>query len=582
MPATISATPTHGLVQASAAQAIAFPTVQRVLAVNAVEDYLRMLRAWTQTRLAIAGNGAGVVAVGNRNSYIYARLGSTGGEVIEAKLINLLDPQDGDTLLVRRDNPGGPGGWLVIDWFGGDVPIRACDVGALIFYILRGNDIFRTNSLSAGGGSADERNAWDLIAGARLAAFITPTQSNKVVLAVSDGLDQAQLQYSADGAQSWSLVESVSFEQTFAPSKTKPDYSNRALVWYPSFSYLVQADQDALNVIFDGLDGFYSTAYVEIFLGTQFGDYVPLRVHVSTNGGATFTAITVDYLANLYPLTVMGTIADGGSFTSSTPGAVPDCGSMLGKIASYLNTGDGNVGIYVCGGNEWRDAPTWFGVEIATLTIAPAHDGTHAYIVIGLQYISYITVTSAIYHPVYGYDNRIYRVASDGSFSEISDVFAIGTDFYSATDTDYIFVAEASPLDDDLLYALTMVSKTLLKITWSSLTVTILTFPWDAADQVVDLVVTNLGTLIAPVATVGANLYVYRSDDDGVTWNTIDLTAHIGPYPTDLYPYVGVDENHVLALATTAGKVLFSTDDGVTWDASADILGEGVINETDG
>lgn len=116
MPATIS-TPTRGLIQATAARAIPFPTQQRAAAVDVVANYLQMLRGWAETRYAVAGNGAGAVAVGDRNSYIYARLGSASGEVIEAKLINLLDPDDGDALLVRRETPGGAGGWLVLDVF---------------------------------------------------------------------------------------------------------------------------------------------------------------------------------------------------------------------------------------------------------------------------------------------------------------------------------------------------------------------------------------------------------------------------------------------------------------------------------
>lgn len=119
------ALPNRGMIPASAQSAIPFPTPQRALAVDAIARYLAYLKKLPETRLAVCESVGGSIHPADRPRYCYARLGGAGGERIEAELLNLSEPRDGDTLLVRRDNPAGAGTWVVLDVFANH--LRVCE-----------------------------------------------------------------------------------------------------------------------------------------------------------------------------------------------------------------------------------------------------------------------------------------------------------------------------------------------------------------------------------------------------------------------------------------------------------------------
>lgn len=110
------------------------PFAQRQLAArDSIVNYLALLKNWNETRFAVAGNGSGVVDVPGSVNRIYARLDSASGPVAEAR-VTLLAPANNDVVLLRREQPGWLGGWLMLDWYGpGTPPLEQCVGCALTF-----------------------------------------------------------------------------------------------------------------------------------------------------------------------------------------------------------------------------------------------------------------------------------------------------------------------------------------------------------------------------------------------------------------------------------------------------------------
>lgn len=80
-----------------------------------LRQWLADLRVGASSRQAVAGNGAGVVDVSGRPNYAYARLGASDGEVIEVRT-STIHPNDGDFILIVRDNPTRAGGYRMVFW----------------------------------------------------------------------------------------------------------------------------------------------------------------------------------------------------------------------------------------------------------------------------------------------------------------------------------------------------------------------------------------------------------------------------------------------------------------------------------
>lgn len=94
---------------------------------NSITDYLALLKNWNQTRFAVVGDGLGNVTITDRTNFIYIRLGNASGNVAEARNLPLLNAAQGDSVLVRKEQPGWLGPWMIVDWYGGgDVPLVVC------------------------------------------------------------------------------------------------------------------------------------------------------------------------------------------------------------------------------------------------------------------------------------------------------------------------------------------------------------------------------------------------------------------------------------------------------------------------
>lgn len=94
----------------------------RETALQTLIEFARKFREDVSYRTAVAGNGLGGLSVTGTNRRIYARLGASDGEVIEA-VYDKYEPEIDDAILLKREQIMGLGGWLVLGWLqGADTP----------------------------------------------------------------------------------------------------------------------------------------------------------------------------------------------------------------------------------------------------------------------------------------------------------------------------------------------------------------------------------------------------------------------------------------------------------------------------
>lgn len=170
--------------------------------------------------------------------------------------------------------------------------------------------------------------------------------------------------------------------------------------------------------------------------------------------------------------------------------------------------------------------------------VAPLHDNSQCYI-----------LTRS------GSSVQIYRVDTAGAYT--SQTFTIGNlhrDFF-----------EADRTAPNTAYAILNYGE-LWKLDWSGATLTRLTEPWDAVnDTVFSLVVTDTGVLVVSAINAAWNtLKVYTSSNGGSTFTAHDLSADW----TD-NPILGYSSTGQLAFQANDGRVIYSGDDGATWNATA-------------
>lgn len=87
----------------------------RAGAAGLVAESLRILETAAALRVAVAGDGATLVQVSDRDHFFYARLGDTDGEVVEVRY-DVVHPNDGDVVLIERVRPLGLGEWWLSFW----------------------------------------------------------------------------------------------------------------------------------------------------------------------------------------------------------------------------------------------------------------------------------------------------------------------------------------------------------------------------------------------------------------------------------------------------------------------------------
>lgn len=77
--------------------------------------FLQTLANESSLRQAVVGNGSGVVNIPTRPNYVYGRLDSSNGAVAEIH-VSVIQPQNGDFILIEKIHPNRPGGWRLVFW----------------------------------------------------------------------------------------------------------------------------------------------------------------------------------------------------------------------------------------------------------------------------------------------------------------------------------------------------------------------------------------------------------------------------------------------------------------------------------
>lgn len=604
------AIPTRGLIQASAAQAIAFPTQARAQAVTAIADYLRMLRGWTETQFALAGNGASVVAVSNRNSYIYARLGSADGEVIEAKLINLLEPQNDDPLLVRLENPGGAGGWLVLDNLAQTQTLRTCIdlIGRL--WLLATLDLFR---IDEGAGFIGTRTTDDTTESYILrlglpqdAAVIgdTTLYYSSDMIAFAEIVTAATYDDSSPNAvNSWTLDARLATRQQMYHVR----YNKMTIP--PDDVGIREAILDAVAATWGSPApvGTYSTADLADNTNFYADGEGALKLDISTNGGASFTAYTLDYLGELLPWHLKPTTDAAGAVSyddwyDEFGGCPCDNPLVIGpgeqRIVTWVLNEDGTAydSIHVC--DDCEDFPyvgaietVWFP-EPLTLGVAAKEDGNGAYVFLHARSADAQT-TNGEYLSAFGW----FAADPDDSFGNEQQnitlfVWEVGNggsatrktltqgpfDATTMTLADYwqFHRAVVDPLDANNVYVAYTSENGSAEPTlgvqlldFDAFTFTDLSAPFAPFDALTQggtvpargIVCTQSGALFALVQNSSTfDLIVWRYK--AATWEDTDITTQAAG-SNAILTYSWADDR--LYLVFDDGQIGYSDDDGDTW-----------------
>lgn len=478
--------------------AIPYPSRARDRAIDAIVAYLRMLKKWAETKLALAGDGSGNVDVSGRTNFIYVRPQDEDGEVAEARNILLLTIPEGDTVLLARERPGGLGGWLVVEWLGAGSPdVVTCD--SLFWINLDSWAIYRVDSVSAAASSGTLVNT-DLNASGYSLLWLASGGANKVSALLTDGNNA--LGTSNDGGVNFSVAN-------------QPDNNN---YW---FAYWRTMEADLLDA-----------DYLWAVLPSYYDPYP---------SGGSYSVLYWSY--------------DGGTTWARN-----------------------EIIIYAVGNES--------GGEI----VASRHDGASAF-VIATEMVAAAppTTITDVYAWVVGDvpEAGVYEFTP----AQIAMLPSVnGMPFWGCTRYG----------DTDNFYFLPYYEMRLFRFTWSTKTLTDLGLVngLSGGNYQKQIVSTRNGTLLIPASPFGGTpfLYVYRSTDGGVSWTQIDLTALV---PTaraqDTWDYIAIGKNDTLVIPIQGdasdgydGYLLFSTDDGATWQRTnvfipmayygrpIDICGEGL------
>lgn len=595
------------MIRASAAQAIAFPIVQRAAAVDAVANYLRLLRDWTGTRYAVAGNGASVVAVGTRNSYIYARLGGAAGDLIEAKLINLLEPQDNDALLVRRENPGGAGGWLVLDNLAALQQLRACTFVGGVLWTLRNELIWKIDALVS-----DE------------VTDVAPGQDNMCLGAPQDGL----LLYSRFGQLTSRVYRSLDGGVNFSQVAETHESSR---VFNPEYGNVLDFDRGWRT------NG-YGVSFLSVYADTELRDPLPAYVDVvrnqwyppaagtyplsieqtdldyffagmtvyailSTDGGATWSEIALDNLGELVP----SRIGSVGYAVRQTQYEGSGCvltssGNPFGIPAVIVADTPPHARLYfaVCAEPYDPDDPESNGLPfvdfpfvVGLLCVAAKQDGTGCYVFVETMHIGPQTDLGEWLSPwspnhagvgEWVWTQWLWHVDTVGGVTRRS--IALGSEFNAAasfdgTDTGgavrSLRKAVVNPTNPNQIFSLLQkhigapdtgafyFGVDAIDFGAATLTSTSAPFESDATLDALDIVCTESGAVFVYVVTDDfsqASIWKW----DGATWTETDVTTQVdasGFVGGGKFAYSQADMKLYLVLdSQIIGETM---DDGATW-----------------
>lgn len=549
----------------------------RADAVDALADYFAQLRSWGATRMGVVGNGSGTIFVPEQSKRIYCRLGNSTGPLAEALLLPLLNPAEGDKVMLTREHPGGPGGWVVVAWYGaGDVPIITCAPGFARVYVLYGVGLVDTaDSLAPGGGTGSSYDNWyNNYWNPYSPLWISPSLIDQLTLSAWGPVaDQMTYFYSSDNAASWSIVETF---DTGVYAKPGFDLSSRLKGWGNAAELLTAGEKAAFDNYYDSIGPGWLD--YDIMIANDLYQYSAvgmLHYKYSSDGGASWTTFDLENFAEQAPFLVYPGYSGSGGFLAGEDWAAwvirwnacgPGHGCDVWRIDPYGGCAPHPAGFGFCG--ACSVGATVYVPTCPDGLVAPCHDGAHAYILFSPRYrYLYYDVACVEQYPQ-KVTNLIYRVDTAGGWSRIRfDPVDFG-----GFNMDTIFVAATNRLDDNELYVIVGALEQFGVVDFAGATLTFRTTPWDGNDWVERMVVSASGAIFVPALTnADGTLKLYISRDGGSTWSSEDFTA----YATDPYnanPDIGIGADGTLAMATDAGVVIYSSDDGVTWNVTGAIV----------
>lgn len=558
------------------------PFAQRQLAArDSIVNYLALLKNWNETRFAVAGNGSGVVNVPDSINRIYARLDSASGPVAEAR-VTLLAPAHGDTVLLRREQPGWLGGWLLVDWFGpGTPPLETCV--ALIYILYDSSDLYTVDELIVGAGIGTSHPNWKTSYSANFTEeTISAAQSGRLILtAIDNGSVEGDraLFYSANGAATWAQTHTVAY----APlSKPRFDLQSRQVGWAARAAPFTTAEKESFFTRYVGFGGptSYSWASILPYINNNFLAGAGLMQYsVSTNDGAAWATYPLEKFGELFPTVSLPPWSAAGSLGSGDtiddfianinpcgPGGPYDGKCHLWVVLAFGAGSHTAYYIFCCSSVPLHTVAGFIFVPGVTGgDIAPLYDGEHCYLIYAILYRQQ---TSDVLNspPDFLGSNLIYKVDNAGNFSRIT----LAVSDFGLGAADSISLGTTDPLDIDRIYVIAGANQTFGVVSFSGITFTALTTPWSAFDYITEIEVSPVGTIFVPVLT-GSAFLVYISRDGGSTWSNVDFSAYAND-PTDAEPRLAMNKDGLIAVTVDSGKVIYSTDDGLTWDATGAIL----------
>lgn len=380
---------------------------------------------------------------------------------------------------------------------------------------------------------------------------------------------ETEIVYSSDQGTTWNSVHNSTSRVNpgSVGTKIKFDREDRMLGYLAAAGILLETDLEDILDAFSVSPGDYSQVG-SIPWRTNNHNSSAITAIISSDGGATWIEHHLDYLGDVYQNIYVGWITEG---------------------AAPCDLGDG-IYNFVVGATAYRVCGTVTRVNGApdvtilppapfTYVVAPLENGLGAYFLYGVGGAQIDPGTGFVFNLGV---NRIYLVQPDGTQS---GVIEISLDEYTDPFTfseDFIWILETDPLDPDKMYGITLETDTLVQISFSG-GLTSLTPPYTpVTDRVEDLLITSLGTILIPVMTSSDEFIMHRSTDQGMSFTQQDLSAHLGSNPASMRMKIGRDSAKIF-IVTDAGKVVYSTDDGVTWLASGVILPSlDVLTDLDG
>lgn len=485
-----------------------------------------------------------------------------------------------------------------------------------IWTLFNSSDIYKLTSVSPAGGSVVSKPAWSTGLGLTHHAWeLAPAKSTILDMVADNGTNIFHIRSTNDG-ETWGRTDTNIPIGSRWPS-IKSDRTNHNLVWTISdVDYLTTAQKTlfANNI---SLLGTYSNASAAGLVNWYLPTENPLYIWISTDGGASWSSVLLDYLYALLPTRIMYKGSDYGYMSySSTLGGNSEAFFDAKFCSGYPNGEPGDVwghaspplmlGMYLNASCPHPYIPIKYMVCTSILNppavenlyfyppsgqafLCPTHNGSESYIVLSCAYgnSTFTKTTSYDSTGCEGGSETITQYVTplayfDGAngpgTSFISYIYKINSALSVSRKTIGslpIYYAVVDITNTDRLF-FNNNDGTLRVYSWSSNTYVSQSIPGGSVGT--GLFVTSQGTLLVSLG----NAHIERTTDQGSTWTDIDLSALSSYFEanvaTEYGGTVGTPGWIVIPSQDNNGKYLYSSDDGITWNVTGDLVTHNWVN----